>query len=168
MQPQNPHGALRTCIEREPSGVSCSGVLCPFCHPTNSVTTPKESYSTDSNQRKCPILYGPLPDCWGKKHCCVYTRVSGIMHQNSVNYLSSLLLLPARLWHFLTLCLEVIFQVRCRDGMSTQQNVWYTQSHASRICHGGFPLLWFSSSWVSFSYGRSCLTAETFLWPHCL
>jgi len=35
---------------------------------------------------------------------------------------------------------------------------------------GGFPLpsLQFSSSWVSFSYGRSSLAAEAFLWPHCL
>jgi len=39
----------------------------------------------------------------------------------------------------------------------------------SRICRVGSPLhsLWFSSSWVSYSYGRSSLTAETFLWPHC-
>jgi len=46
----------------------------------------------------------------------------------------------------------------------------YSQSHVSRICQRGFllPSLQFSSSWVSFSYGRSSPTAEAFLWPHCL
>jgi len=43
------------------------------------------------------------------------------------------------------------------------------QPHVLRICQGGFPLpsLRFSPSVVSYSYGRSSLTAETFLWPHC-
>jgi len=43
-------------------------------------------------------------------------------------------------------------------------------THSLTICQSGFPLpsLQFSSSWVSFSYGRSSLTADTFLWPHCL
>ena len=65
----------------------------------------------------------------------------------------------------------VILQMRGHDGVSTPQNgaAAYSQSHISHICQGGFPLpsLWFSSSWVSFSYGRSSLTAEAFLWPHC-
>jgi len=55
--------------------------------------------------------------------------------------------------------------------MSTTQNdaAAYSQSHVSRICQRGFllPSLWFSSSWASFSYGRSTLFAEAFLWPHC-
>jgi len=63
-------------------------------------------------------------------------------------------------------CLGVILQVRGRDGMSTPQNGadTYSQSHISRIFHGGFllPSLRFSS-WVSFSYGRSSLTAQAFL-----
>jgi len=44
-------------------------------------------------------------------------------------------------------CLEVILQVRGRDGMSTRQNGVAAYSR-SRICQGGFPLpsLWFSSS----------------------
>ena len=67
-------------------------------------------------------------------------------------------------------CLGVILQVRGRDDTSTPQNgvAAYWQSHV--FCHGGLP--WFSprfsSSWVSFSYGRSSLTAEAFLWAHCL
>jgi len=45
----------------------------------------------------------------------------------------------------------------------------YSQSDVSCTFQCGFPLpsLWFWSSWVSFSYGRSSLTAEAFLWPHC-
>jgi len=37
-------------------------------------------------------------------------------------------------------CLEVILQVRGRDGMSTPQNgaAVYSQFHVSPICHGGF------------------------------
>ena len=61
-------------------------------------------------------------------------------------------------------------QVRGRDCMFTLQNgvAAYSQSHVfasvvSRCVH-----LRFSSSWVSFSYGRSSLTAEAFPWPHCL
>jgi len=69
-------------------------------------------------------------------------------------------------------CLGVTLPVRGRDDMSTPQNgvAAYSQSHVSRICQGGFPLpsLRFSSSRVSFSYGRSSITAEAFLWPHCL
>jgi len=64
-------------------------------------------------------------------------------------------------------CLGVILRVRGRGGMSTPQNgvAAYSQSRVSRICLGGFllPSLWFSSSWVSFSYDRSSLTAEAFL-----
>jgi len=50
----------------------------------------------------------------------------------------------------------------------------YTQNgvaaySVSRVCQDGFPLptLQFLSSWVSVC-GRSSLTAEAFLWPHCL
>jgi len=85
--------------------------------------------------------------------------------------LSSLLLLPAGYDIFNMSCLRVILQVRGRDGMSTPQNdaAAYSQSHVSCICQGSFPLpsLQFSSSWVS-SHRRSSLTAEAFLWPHCL
>jgi len=40
-------------------------------------------------------------------------------------------------------CLGVILQVRGRNGMSTPQTgaAAYSQSHVSRICQGGFPLL---------------------------
>jgi len=69
-------------------------------------------------------------------------------------------------------CLGVILQVRRHGGMSTPQNgvAAYSQYHVSHICQGGFPLpsLRFSSSWVSLCYGRSSLTVEVFLWPHCL
>jgi len=61
----------------------------------------------------------------------------------SMKFLSSLLQLPAGLWHFNMSCLGVILQVRGCDGMSTPQNgaAAYLQSHVSRICQGGFPLL---------------------------
>ena len=58
--------------------------------------------------------------------------------------LSSLLLLEARLWHFFhVMSIGLILQVRGCDGMSTPQNgvAAYSQSHVSRICKGGFPLL---------------------------
>jgi len=63
-------------------------------------------------------------------------------------------------------CLGVIFQVRSHDGMSTPQNgaAAFLQSHVSRICQGGFtlPSLQFSSSRVSFSYGRSIRNCRGF------
>ena len=81
--------------------------------------------------------------------------------------LYSFLRLAADLLHFNMSCLGVILQVRSRDGVSTPQNgaAAYSQSHALLISQGGFPLpsMRFSSSRVSFSYGRSSLTAEAFL-----
>jgi len=40
-------------------------------------------------------------------------------------------------------CLGTIPEVRGRDGMSTLQNdaAAYSQSHVSRICQGGFPVV---------------------------
>ena len=66
-------------------------------------------------------------------------------------------------------CLGVIPQVRGRDGKSTPQNdaAAYSQSHIFATVVFLLPSLRFSSSWVS-CYGRSSLTAEAFLWPHCL
>jgi len=55
------------------------------------------------------------------------------------------------------------------DGRSTLQNGAAALT-ASPTYRGGFPLpsMWFSSSWVCFFYDRSSLTAEAFLWPHCV
>ena len=65
-------------------------------------------------------------------------------------------------------CPGLTLQVRGCDGMSTPRMVWL---HTPSLTYfaSGFPLptLQFSSSWVS-SHGRSSLTAEAFLWPHCL
>ena len=109
--------------------------------------------------------------------------------------LSSLLLLqlPADLWHFLTCHVwgDALSYNVFSGTLNPTQSVslgWYsrwgavmaclhrkmvwlrTQSHVSRVYQNGFPLpsLQFSSSWVSFSYGGSSLTADAFLWPHCL
>jgi len=64
--------------------------------------------------------------------------------------LYSFLRLAVDLLHFNMSCLGVILQVRGPDGMSTPQNgaAAYSQSHASVICQGGFPLpsMRFSSS----------------------
>ena len=111
-------------------------------------------------------------------------------------HVSSLLLLPAALCHFWHQSINYKFIQCCTSRPNKRcfvvitrhyspytryssrkavmaclhhRMVWiHTQSHVSRICQRGFPLPSprFSSSWVSFSYGKSFLTAEAFLWPH--